>query len=65
MKLVSYTHTGYAVGQGTALEAGTSRVRFPVGVIRIFHRLNPSGRIVALGSAQPLTEMSTRNLPWW
>jgi hypothetical protein len=26
--------------------------------------LNPSGRIVALGSTQPLTEMSTRNPSW-
>jgi hypothetical protein len=25
---------------------------------------NPSGRIVALGSTQPLTEMSTRNPSW-
>jgi hypothetical protein len=34
-----------------------------VGVTGIFHCLNPSGRIVALGSTQPLTEMSTRNFP--
>jgi hypothetical protein len=26
----------------------------------IFHRHNPSGRTMALGSTQPLTEMSTR-----
>jgi hypothetical protein len=25
---------------------------------------NPSSRTMALGSTQPLTEMSTRNLPW-
>ena len=31
------------------------------GVTGIFHRYNPSGRTVALGSTQPLTEMSTRN----
>jgi hypothetical protein len=36
----------------------------PAGVIRIFPWLNPSGRIVALGSTQPLTEMSTRNPSW-
>jgi len=29
----------------------------PDGVIGIFHWLNPSGRIMALGSTQPLTEM--------
>jgi len=32
------------------------------GVIGIFHRHNPSGRTIALGSTQPLTEMSTRNI---
>jgi uncharacterized membrane protein len=36
----------------------------PDGVTGIFQWLNPSGRIVALGSTQPLTEMSTRN-PFW
>ena len=25
---------------------------------------NPSGRTMALGSTQPLTEMSTRNISW-
>jgi hypothetical protein len=34
----------------------------PDGVIGIFHRHNPSGRTMALGSTQPLTEMSTRNI---
>ena len=33
----------------------------PNGVIGIFHWRNPSGRTMALGSTQPLTEMSTRN----
>jgi hypothetical protein len=28
-----------------------------------FNILNPSNRIMTLGSTQPLTEMSTRNLP--
>ena len=27
-----------------------------------FHRRNPSGRTMALGLTQPLTEMSTRNI---
>ena len=36
----------------------------PDDVIRIFHWHNPSGRIMALGSTQPLTEMSTRNFSW-
>jgi len=36
----------------------------PDYVIEIFHWHNPSGRTVALGSTQPLTEMSTRNISW-
>ena len=36
----------------------------PDGVTGIFQWLNPSGRIVALGSTQPLTEISTRNPSW-
>jgi hypothetical protein len=35
----------------------------PHDVIRIFDWPNPSSRTMALGSTQPLTEMSTRNLP--
>jgi hypothetical protein len=34
------------------------------GVIGIFCGYNPSGRTMALGSTQPLTEMSTRNISW-
>ena len=36
----------------------------PDGVIAIFHWRNPSGRNMALGSTQSLTEMSTRNISW-
>jgi hypothetical protein len=32
------------------------------GVIGIFHWHNPSSLTMALGSTQPLTEMSTRNI---
>jgi hypothetical protein len=35
----------------------------PDGVIGFFNRPNPSSCTMALGSTQPLTEMSTRNLP--
>jgi len=35
-----------------------------MGVIRIFHSPNPSSHTVALGSTQPLTEMSTRGISW-
>ena len=34
----------------------------PDGVIGIFHSHNPSDRTTALGSTQPLTEMSTRRI---
>ena len=36
----------------------------PDGVIGIFHWHNPSGRTMALGSTQPLTEVSTRDVCW-
>ena len=36
----------------------------PDGVMGIFHWHNPSGRTMALGSTQPLTEMSTRCISW-
>ena len=36
----------------------------PDGVIIIFHWHNPSGRTMALGLTQPLTEMITRNISW-
>jgi hypothetical protein len=36
----------------------------PDGVFRIFHLHNPTGRTMALGLTQPLTEMSTRNISW-
>jgi hypothetical protein len=36
----------------------------PDRVTRIFHWLNPSSRSMALGSTQPLTQMSTRANSW-
>jgi hypothetical protein len=36
----------------------------PDGVIGFFHCHNPSGRTMALGSIQPQTEMSTRDISW-
>jgi len=36
----------------------------PDDVIGIFHWYNPSGRTMALGLTQPLTEMSTRSISW-
>jgi hypothetical protein len=45
------------------LQAGRSRVRVPMRWIFFFNLPNPSSRIMAMGSTQPLTEMSTRNIP--
>jgi hypothetical protein len=44
------------------LQAGRSPVRVP-DEVDIFNLPNPSSRTMALESTQPLTEMSTRNLP--
>jgi hypothetical protein len=44
------------------LQAGRSPVRVP-DELDFFNLPNPSSRTMALGSTQPLTEMSTRNLP--
>jgi hypothetical protein len=44
------------------LQAGRSLVRVP-DEVDFFNLPNTSSRTVALGSTQPLTEMSTRNLP--
>jgi hypothetical protein len=55
---------GGAVGWGTALQAGKFAGSIPDYVIVISHWYNPSGRTMPLGSTQPLTEMSTRNISW-
>jgi hypothetical protein len=44
------------------LQAGRSPVRVP-DKVDFFNLSNPSGRTMALGSTQPLTQMRTRNLP--
>jgi hypothetical protein len=47
----------------TMLQAGRSRVRFPMRALDFFFNLpNPSSRNMALGSTQPLIEISTSNL---
>jgi len=45
---------GSTVGRSTALQAGRSRVRFPMVSLEFFIRHNPSGRNMALRSTQPL-----------
>jgi hypothetical protein len=44
-------------------QAGSSRVSYPDEFVGFFNWPIPSSRIMLLGSTQPLTEMSTRNLP--
>jgi hypothetical protein len=59
-----YTGTRVSVvGCGTMLQAGRSRVLKSDEVIGFLNLPNPCSRTMALGSTQPLTEMSTRNLP--
>jgi hypothetical protein len=50
-------------GGGTALQTGRSRGRFRLVSWKFFSD-NPAGRTLALGSTQPLTEMSTRCISW-
>jgi hypothetical protein len=45
------------------IEAGRSWVRILMRSLDFLNLSNPSSRTMALGSTQPLTEMSTRNLP--
>jgi hypothetical protein len=44
------------------LQAGRSPVPVP-DEVNFFNLLNPSSRTMALGSTQPLTEISTKNVP--
>jgi hypothetical protein len=53
---------GSVVGGGNMLQAGRSRDQIPMRSLDFFNLPNPSSRIMALGSTQPLTEMSTRNI---
>jgi hypothetical protein len=43
--------------------ATSRKVAGPYEAIWFFNLANPSNRTMVLGSTQPLTEMSTRNLP--
>jgi hypothetical protein len=45
------------------LQARRSLVRFPMRSLDFFSGPHPSSRTKALGSTEPLAEMSTRNLP--
>jgi hypothetical protein len=62
----TYVSWGHAVAQWLRHCATNQKVAesIPDGVTGIFHWHNPFGRIMSLGSTQPLTEMSTRNIFW-
>ena len=55
---------GGAVGWGTAVQAGRSRVRFPMVSLEFFIDIILPATLWPWGSTQPLTEMSTRNIFW-
>jgi hypothetical protein len=44
------------------LQAGRSRAQVPMRSLDFFNWPNPSNCTLALGSTQPLTEISTRNI---
>ena len=57
---------GTAVAQWLMCCATNRKVAgsIPDDVIGIFHLHNPPDRTMALGSTQPLTEMSTKRISW-
>jgi len=55
-------NTGHALP--LVVEALRSAGSIPDVMTGHFHWHNPSGRTKALGSTQPLTEMSTGNISW-
>jgi hypothetical protein len=57
---------GTAVAQWLRYCATNQKVAgsIPYGVMEFFFDINPSDRAMALGSTQPLTEMSTRSISW-
>ena len=62
----TFLYWGTAVAQWLRCCATNRKVAgsFPDGVIGIFRSHNPSGRTMALGLTEPLTEMSTRSISW-
>ena len=56
--------SGGAVARGTTIQVGGSRVRFPMVSLEFFIDIILPAALWPLGSTQPLTEMSTRNISW-
>jgi hypothetical protein len=66
-KLLGTTYeNGTAVAQWLKSCATNQKVAgsIPDGVMEFFIYINPSDRTMALGSTQPLTEMSTGSISW-
>jgi hypothetical protein len=63
---VTYLMMGTAVLQWLRYCTTNQKVAGPIpdGVMEFFIDINPSDRTVALGSTQPLTEMTTRSISW-
>jgi hypothetical protein len=58
-----FVETGYEVMESDAATSRKVAGSIPDEVTRFFNWPNTSSRTMALGLTQPLTEMSTRNLP--
>jgi hypothetical protein len=56
--------TTMGTAAGTALQIRRSLVRSQMVSLEFFIGINSSDRTMALGSTQPLTEMSTRSISW-
>ena len=62
MSSVLHGGTGYRSWLRRRATSRNVASSIPDGVFGIFHGHNPSVRTMVLGSTQPLTEMSTRNI---
>jgi hypothetical protein len=54
---------GSVIGWGTVVEVARSQVRFPMKSLNLPDLRNPSSHTMTPGLSQPLTEMTTTNLP--
>jgi membrane-bound lytic murein transglycosylase B len=63
---IVHMRRGTAVAQWLRYCATNQKVAglIPDGVMKLFIDINPSDRTMALGSTQPLTDMSTRSISW-